>query len=261
MATVRQVAIKVLRAVLFAASAFGAAGWAAERDADERIPDGQAEPSAPVDGPGLAEQTGSVDEDKCLLQELLANCRSCSETGANEAADLMNMAHIPGCFMRQILDPCGGAGWLGASVGLAIFVVLVAVLMRQAIIGYREWRLSFACFLIVFLAGSFGFWGGFSLGGFVGLVFASAFLAGMLSFWLKYMLDLLAVVVAALVVAGLVQFGDPMAPWHVPLAGAVGLASGVWLHWWRDHRKKKQPAGGGQTPATGSGGATPGGVR
>ena len=251
MEIVRQVAISSI----LCAALLGAVGWAAELNADEQTPDGQAvETPVPASGPGHAERNGSLDDGKFPLQELLANCRRpCRGSAANEASEWMRAPRVVSRMARQILDPRGEVDQLGTTVVFAIFVVLVAVLTQQAIIGYREWRLSFACFPIVFLLGFFGFQAD-GLPDWFWLVFASAFFAGVLSFWLKYMLELLATVGAALVVVSLVRLGYPEASWHILFAAAAGVAGGVWLHWWRgDRRRRKPPAGDGQTPAAGAG--------
>ena len=216
-------------------------------------------------------------------QWLFSIVDACRTEGCYEGSALLG---LPGCFVRKVFHPCsykslngdgdpnddgasggevsGGEASGGGEVGLAIFAVLFAVLTRQAVKGYRDnWRLSFALFLILFLGITvFGLyaidrtseiWGSAD---FVVILFASAFLAGVLSFWTMYMLYLVPIVAGGSLVA-LVSSAGGSWPEEIRLLliAATGLAGGVWLYWWREilpERKKELVNK--QASTTGSGG-------
>ena len=141
--------------------------------------------------------------------------------------------------------------------------------MRQTALGYRKnLRLSFALFLTLFLGmtmfgfsallgvstSTLGVLGVSTLGvEFTMILLVSAFSGGVLAFWTKYLLDLLAVAAGASLLAILTHLTPAFADLQslrMPLIVVAGIAGGLWLHWWRDHRQKRQaPAGGQDQPA------------
>lgn len=79
-----------------------------------------------------------------------------------------------------------------------------------------------------------------------------------MNFWTRYMLDLLVVIAAASLAALLAASVDEEV-FRMFLIIATGIAGGLWLYWWRDHRdKKKAPADGRMPPAGDGGSGTPG---
>ena len=241
--------------VLAVVGVLGAA-WAAQPDVEGvegQVSSGPSAEAATADaGPEPMEsgQGGGVEE---ML-------KACQSKTCSFASSTFSFIKLPGC-LAKLLDPCAhGDG----EISLAIFAIFFAVLTRQTVIGYRQdWRLSFALFLILFLGTTvlnifvltdpwFDFLKATIVGEFAMIFLVSAFFAGVLAFWARYLLDLLAVVASASFVA-LLPIELPSV--QMPLIVATGIAGGVWLHWWRDHRKKrKTTSGGGQTPTDGGGG-------
>ena len=242
--------------VLAVAGLLGAA-WAAEPEVEATEGQVSGVPSAEAVATDVAPepmQSGQRDEGEGLLSEA---CRH--KTCSFDSSTLFN---LPGCFAK-LLDPCVHGG---GAVSLAVFAVFFAVLMRQAAIGYRQnWPLSFALFLVLFLGATllnifvlpeatmFNFFEASKLDEFVTIFFASAFFAGVLAFWTRYLLDLLVVVAGASFVALLASTDLLQSSVQMPLIVATGIAGGVWLYWWRDLRlKSKAPAaGGGGNPGWG----------
>ena len=278
---------------LFAAVGLGlaGAGWAVPSGGGERAFDEQPrEKGVEAAEAELGQQKDSADAEtgeglvkwaKELLQwtkELLQHCDGrCSAAPDNQTAQNrsgLSFFAYPGCLVSKLLDACNFQDG-GAPIGIAIFVIIFAVLTRQAIIGYLQAsRLSFALFLLVFFAAVGGYFTILDTSeiaeldspifGFAVVVFAGVFLAGVLSFWTKYLLDLLAVVVLAVLLVGFISLAslDSSDEAHYPLLrdllGVVtGMAGGVWLYWWREirsNRKKQQQTDGPSSgPGPGSG--------
>lgn len=241
--------------VLAVAGLLGAA-WAAEPEVEATEGQVSGVPSAEAVATDVAPepmQSGQRDEGEGLLSEA---CRH--KTCSFASSTLFN---LPGCFAK-LLDPCIHGG---GAVSLAVFAVFFAVLMRQTAIGYRQnWPLSFALFLILFLGATilnifvlpeatmFNLFEASKLDEFVTIFFASAFFAGVLAFWTRYLLDLLAVVAAASFVA-LLASTDLLESVQMTLIVATGIAGGIWLYWWRDLRQKRKAPGGGHAPIAGGG--------
>ena len=275
METVRQVAIGgLLRVVLFAVVGLADVGWAESSNGGEQAQDVQYEERETE----TAESESAQRKDSasgCQLakrfDELLQRCnqRCPVASGGRSAQNWAGLSFFayPGCLVSTLLDVCNFQG-SGAWVGIVIFVIIFAVFTRQAIMGYRKgWRLSFALFLIVFFLAVTGYFvftepvTNKDIPRFLMLVLASVFFAGVLSFWTKYMLDLLAVVLLAVLLVGLVSLADTdNSLWQDWLGVVTGIAAvltgivgGVWLYWWRDvrpNRKKPQPTEGGKAPDT-----------
>lgn len=216
-----------------------------------------------------AQQKGSADVETGgglanWIDQLSQHCgERCSAAPDDQTTqnryDLSFFAY-PSCLVSKLFDVCNLQD-SDAAIGIAIFVIIFAVLTRQAIIGYLQmWRLSFALFLAVFfsaVAGYFTILGtpeivklDSPIFGFAVLVFASVFFAGVLSFWTKYMLDLLAVVLLAMVLVLLDSLDETNPLLRDSLSVVTGMAGGVWLYWWREirsNRKRRQPADGRKT--------------
>lgn len=266
-----------LRAVLFAVIGLTAIGWAASPDGEEQAQDRQCgEGGTEVAESESAQQNDSAGgrELERRIKELLRPCKErCF--AASDSLPVRNSTGLsffacPSCIVSNLLDANNFQG-SDAPVGIAIFVIVFAVLMRQAIMGHREgWRLSFALFLIGFFAAVTGYseisetiqdaGADLPIFGFVMVVFASALFAGVLSFWTKYLLDLLAVVLLAVLLVGLIYLGDINNSLLRDSLGVVtGVAGGVWLHWWRDVRKdgkRRQSEDDGKAPEQLSGRAS-----
>lgn len=270
METVRQVAIgSFLRAVLFAVVGLANVGWAESPNGGEQVQDEQCRGS----GTEAVESESAQQKDstggrlvegrfKKLLRHCDGRCFAASDSQPAQNWTGLSFFACPSCIASNLLDSCNFQD-SSAPVGIAIFVIVFAVLMRQAIMGYREgWRLSFALFLIGFFAAVTGYFKisetfpdvkpDLPIFGFVMVVFASALFAGVLSFWTKYLLDLLAVVLLAVLLVGFTSLGDINNSLLRDSLGVVtGVAGGVWLHWWRDVRKdgkKRQSEDDGKAP-------------
>lgn len=159
---------------------------------------------------------------------------------------------LPGCFAKNLLDPCNRSD--SGPVSLVILAVFFAVLMRQTALGYRKnLRLSFALFLILFLGATVFSFTVVRKGDFLDaleadfllILLASAFFGGVLAFWTRYVLDLLVVAAGASLLAFLTLRAD-LQSIRTPLIVVAGIAGGLWLHWRRDHRQKRQASAGGQ---------------
>ena len=254
---------RVYAIVLLTAGLVGAA-WAVPALADVQVTEGQstealaaAAAAEPPTNPARRGLFGSWTED------ILKKCE-CEGGCTRDTAALFS---LPGCLARDLLNPCvlceqGNRG----ALELALLAVVLAVLTSQAVSGYRRtWRVSFALFLVLFLGatvfdmfiGSDDHEGGVSWPeAFATIFFVSVLFAGVLAFWGKYMLELLVVIAGASMVGVFAAHLEVLQSVQTPLAVAVGVAGGVWLHWWRDHRdkkKRKAPDGGGQPPTYGGG--------
>lgn len=259
METVRQVAIgSFLRAVLFAVVGLANLGWAESPNDGEQAQDGQCrETRWEATGSDSARQKDSAGgwQVERWIKEFLLHCdgrcfvTSDSQPGHNWTS--LSFLAYPSSIVSNLLDTRSLQD-SDAPVGIAIFVIIFAVLIRQAITGYREgWRLSFALFLIGFFAAVTGYCKisevfqtmklDFPIFVFVMVVFVCALFAGVLSFWTKYLLDLLAVVLLAVLLVGLIYLGDINNSLLRDSLGVVtGVVGGVWLYWWRDVRKDRK---------------------
>lgn len=277
---------------LFVAAGLGlaGAGWAALSGSGEQAFDEQPFDEQPREkGAEAAESEPRQQKDSAdaetgeglvkWAEELLQHCDGRCSASPNNQTDPnksgLSFFAYPGCLVSKLLDVCNFQG-SGAEIGIAIFVIIFAVLTRQAIIGYLQaLRLSFALFLLVFFAAVGGYFKIHDISeiaeldspifGFAVVVFASLFLAGVLSFWTKYLLDLLAVVLLAVLFVGLMALASLDSPDEAiyppllrDLLGVVtGMAGGVWLYWWREirsNRKKQQQTDGPSSgPGPGSG--------
>ena len=222
------------------------AAWAAQPHADRQVFSCQS--AEALDGDAAPEPSGPHG----WLQGVWDECGCEGET----RSIVSRLFVLPRCFSKNLLFPCDHNG--SAPVGFVILAVFFAVLMRQTALGYRKnLRLSFALFLTLFL-GTVVFDltvvrnGDFSdaLGAdFLLILLVSAFLGGVLAFWTKYLLDLLAVAAGTSLLAILTDLTD-LQSIRTPLIVVAGIAGGLWLHWWRDHRQKPQaPASGQGQPA------------
>ena len=235
-------------ALLAAVGLFGAA-WAAQPGPDG--PSSNAKALAEDDARGRSNPSAWVDK----LRGELDQC-SCGNKQSLLGND--SLIALPGCLVKKLFDPCAHDGV--GLVGLVTLAVFFAVLTRQTTLGYRRnWRLSFALFLVLFLGTTIFDAFVFPSSGtnlltaeFMIILLASAFFGGVLAFWARYLLDLLAVAAGVFLVALPTHF---ILPHGMPMVMvAAGMAGGVWLHWWRDHREKpRDPASGssGQAPRTG----------
>ena len=227
--------------VLVVVGLLGAA-WAAQPHADRQVFSCQS--AEALDGDAAPEPSGPHG----WLQGVWDECGCEGET----RSIVSRLFVLPRCFSKNLLFPCDHNG--SAPVGFVILAVFFAVLMRQTALGYRKnLRLSFALFLTLFL-GTIMF--GFSLLGvellavsnlvkFIMILLVSAFLGGVLAFWTRHLLDLLAVAAGASLLAILTDLTD-LPSIRTPLIVVAGIAGGLWLHWWRDHRRKRQASVGGQ---------------
>lgn len=232
-------------ALLLAAAGLIGAAWAAHPGVD-----GPASNAEALAGNGMGERSAPGAWIQKMLGEL-GRCSCAEETGPLANNSLLT---IPGCFVKKLFDPCAYDG-VGA-VGLVILAVFFAVLTRQTALGYRRnWRLSFALFLVLFLGTTI--FDAFVLAPeasileveFVTIFFASAFFGGVLAFWTTYLLDLLAVAAGVSLVTLLAHF-IPLPGLWMPVVVAAGIVGGAWLHWWRDLRENPKVPASGQTPQT-----------
>ena len=261
------------------------AGWAApsgggeqafdEQPREKGVEAAEAEPGQQKDSADAETGEGLVKWAKELLQHCDGRCSAAPNNQTDPNRTGLSFFAYPGCLVSKLLDACNFQDG-GAPIGIAIFVIIFAVLTRQAIIGYLQAsRLSFALFLLVFFAAVGGYFTILDTSeiaeldspifGFAVVVFASLFLAGVLSFWTKYLLDLLAVVLLAVLFVGLMALASLDSPDEAiyppllrDLLGVVtGMAGGVWLYWWREirsNRKKQQQTDGPSSgPGPGSG--------
>lgn len=241
----RTTARRCLRVLMLAMVALLGSAWAAQSNAD-----GPAVGSLLAKGSAgdLSLPNGSQSAQGSCIEKAWAECAkvgSCSVSGGASA-----LFTLPGCIAKDLLDPCNGCA--GNAISLVTLVVCFAVLTRQAAMAYRQnWRLSFALFLILFLGttisvvffsvpepleGASGV-----LATLVAITFAGVFLAGVLAYWTKYLLDLLAVMAAASLVAPFAP--DVESPYErTALIVMMGVAGGLWLYWWRDHRRNRKAA-------------------
>ena len=235
--------------VLVVVGLLGAA-WAAQPHPDRQVFSCQSTEAS--DGDAAPEQSGPQG----WFQGVWDECRCRDKTGKIVSPSLFV---LPRCFSKNLLFPCDHNG--SAPVGFVILAVFFAVLMRQTALGYRKnLRLSFALFLTLFLGmtmfgfsallgvstSTLGVLGVSTLGvEFTMILLVSAFSGGVLAFWTKYLLDLLAVAAGASLLAILTDLTD-LQSIRTPLIVVAGIAGGLWLHWWRDHRQKPQASASGQ---------------
>lgn len=154
----------------------------------------------------------------------------------------------------------------GHVAGIALLVFCLVVATRQTAIGYsRNWRLSSAIFLVLFL-GVTAFdrfvptgdvlkgvgWGKIawerSEVKFIVFLLASVLLAGILALWMRSIMGLVQAIAGASLVALLIAFAPSRA--QMWLGVSAGIVGGVWLHWQRDHRGKRRTADDAQAATT-----------
>lgn len=252
----RMTARRCPRVLMLAMVALLGAAWAAQSNADGPA---VGSPSAKSSAEDPSVPNGSQSAQGSCIEEAWAECAdmaSCSVSGAASA-----LFTLPGCIAKDLLDPCNGCA--GKAISLVTLVVCFAALTRQAAMAYRQnWRLSFAMFLILFLGTTISvvfFSVPEPLEGvsdvpvtLVTIIFAGAFLAGVLAYWAKYLLDLLAVMAAASLVAPFAP--DAESPYErTALIVTMGVIGGLWLYWWRDHRRNQKASNGGQRVAAAGG--------
>lgn len=234
--------------------------------ADEAIVDGQA-PNDPTVW-ALALEAAAEPMDQSRQRWWIEQAwRSCACPGQECSRAVIDLFALPQCLTNKILSPCDDCG-RDKVVGLAVLAVGFAVLAQQAAKGYRRhWHLSFALFLILFLGTTvFSFFplaagstetANLGLPEFAYILFASAFLAGVLAFWTRYMLDLLAVIAVASL-AAILAMDLPSSIGRTLLIVGTGVVGGAWLYWWRECRKKPAAPADGQAPPAAGGGVNPG---
>ena len=221
--------------VLVVVGLLGAA-WAAQPHADRQVFSCQSAEAS--DGDVAPEQPHPHGWFQEWFRGVRDQCACRDETGTIVSRSVFV---LPGCLAKNLLNACDHSG----PVGFVILAVFVAVLMRQTALGYgKNLRLSFALFLVLFLGTTIF---GFSVLGFellaasdlvkfVMIFLATAFFGGVLAFWTRYLLDLLAVAAGASLLVLLTDLESI----RMPLIVVAGIAGGLWLHWWRDHRQKPQ---------------------
>ena len=232
--------------VVFVVVGLLGAAWAAQPHADRQVFSCQS--AEALDGDAAPEPSGPHG----WLQGVWDECGCEGETGSI----VSRLFVLPRCFSKNLLFPCDRNG--SGAVGFVILAVFFAVLMRQTALGYRKnLRLSFALFLTLFLGTAVfdltvvrnGDFSDALEADFLLILLVSAFLGGMLAFWTKYLLDLLAVAAGASLLAILTHFTPSFTDLQsirTPLIVVAGIAGGLWLHWWRDHRQKPQASASGQ---------------
>lgn len=227
-------------------------------------PEGIAEPRAAAEPQGAPESEAaaepqaaaeSMDQSgqRLWIADAWSSCTALPEAESSPMGS--GLFTLPSCLFGKIFKPCAAECGRDKAVSLAILVVCFAMLTQQTAKGYRKHtRLSVVLFLILLLGTTvfsvFDFVSGSSgprlpqLLEFAYTLFTSAFFAGVLAFWTKYMLDLLAVIAAAALVALLVHSMGLPGTIGMPVIVGTGVGGGVWLYWWREYRQKPVPADG-----------------
>lgn len=226
--------------------------WAAQPHADRQVFSCQSTEAS--DGDVAPEQPHPRGWFQEWFRGVRDQCACRDRTGAIVSRSLFA---LPGCLAKNFLDTCNRSDRSDSRLaGLVILAVFSAVLMRQTALGYRQnWRLSFALFLTLFLG--ITIFGVSTLGvellavpnlvNFIMIFFVSVCLGGVLAFWARYLLNLLVVAAGASLLAFLIDLAD-LKSMQIPLIVVVGIAGGLWLHWWRDRRQKPQAPVGRQGP-------------
>ena len=156
----------------------------------------------------------------------------------------------PATIDRLALEVAAYAGTTD-PITMVILIVGFAVCVRQSAMGYRHyWRLALANFVLLFfgttgttIIDAFNDTGdligtmGSNLGKFAVVFIVSVFFAGATAFWIKRFLYLLPLIAGTvLVTMSTWPFVSPCR--QALFVFATAIASGLFLHWWHDCRKK-----------------------
>lgn len=206
----------------------------------DSLPQGAAEPSIET-----AENCACQGRQDHFLDRVRA-CAGCSMASGSNSTNLSveQLMKYPPCAFRVLTDASNYSGRT-AVLWTSVLVIFVAILMEQAISGFRGGLpLAFVLSGVALFSAIFVLKSQLEEGilPYLVLVFLAASFGGALAHWIVYIRDLLPVAALGLGLFGLFYLLNDQNPLPEPVAWVAGASGGVWLYFWRRRRAKSSTA-------------------